>query len=258
MKNLKNKTVILTGAGGGIGRALTQLFLREGANLALVDLNIDNIPLKNEHSFIKLYKCDVTNLIEVERLFTLIQKDFQTVDILINNAGITHRSLLKHTKAEVINKVIAVSLNGTVNMTTTFLPAIEDANGLVVGMSSVAGFAPLIGRAGYCAAKHGVTGFLRTLRTEGINTLIIHPSFIDSGMDNHALAADGSVLKSKKPLAGRAISPASAASQIIKAIKNNKKEIRVGFTAKLAWYAFKCIPFLYRRQMIKKAGSEFE
>lgn len=251
-RRLENRTVVITGAAGGIGRELARQLSLENARLALIDLQ--KVEAGAGH---KSYLCDLTLCADVEKVCSQIKKDFGRIDILINNAGITHRSYLRETSPEVIKKVIQVNLLGSVYMTMACLDEINKNDGLVAGMSSVAGFAPLLGRGGYCAAKHGLTGFLRTLRTEGTRTLLVHPAFIATQMDSNALAADGSPLERKKPLIGRALSPQRAVAQIIAAIKKNQSEIYPGPTAKLARVLFKCIPALYRWQMIRKTRSEF-
>ena len=120
---------------------------------------------------------------------------FGRLDVLVNNAGITHRSPFQATQTEVLRRVMDVNLFGAIHLTRAALPHLKRTRGLIVALSSVAGFTPLIARTGYSASKHALHGFFESLRTElapdGVGVMMVCPSFIATGIDRHALGPTG-------------------------------------------------------------------
>ena len=199
-RDFTGKVVVITGAAGGLGRALARAFAIEGARIAALDRDAAGAEAlagelrANGRPALGL-ACDVTDATACESAMAAVLAAWGRIDVVINNAGITHRSALRRTDPAVTRRVMEVNFFGAVNCTRAAMDALCASRGLIIVISSVAGFAPLIARTGYAAAKHALHGFFESLRTElvddGVEVLIVCPSFIDTGIDRNALGGDG-------------------------------------------------------------------
>jgi len=117
------------------------------------------------------------------------------LDVLVANAGISHRSAFASTDAAVIRRVMEVNFFGAVNCTRAALPHLRSVRGAIVAVSSVAGYSPLVARTGYAASKHALHGFYDSLRAElaedGVDVTLVCPSFVATGIGRNALGGDG-------------------------------------------------------------------
>ena len=163
---LKGKTVVVTGASSGIGRALAEYFAAAGANAVLGARHEDalreivgRIGAAGGHAAYAV--CDVTREADCKRLIDTAVDTFGGVDVLICNAGISMRALFDKVDLAVLHKLMDVNFWGCVNCTKYALPYIQKARGSIVGVSSVAGIHGLPGRTGYSASKYAMTGFWR-------------------------------------------------------------------------------------------------
>jgi 3-oxoacyl-[acyl-carrier protein] reductase len=199
--DLKEKTIIITGAAQGLGRAMAEEIARQGANLALVDLDTDRLEGAVSHCAAagrktKGYSVDVTNEQAVETLFASIKKDFGSVHALINNAGITNDSLLVKAKdGKVLGKMSLVDFKKViaVDLTAVFLCGREAAvqmieggnSGVIINISSISR-AGNIGQSNYTAAKAGIAAMTVTWAKElaryQIRAAGIAPGFCDTRM----------------------------------------------------------------------------
>jgi len=136
------------------------------------------------------------------------------------------------------------------------------SRGVIVAISSVAGFAPLIGRTGYAASKHALHGFFESLRTEvapkGVDVVVICPSFVATGIDRHALGADGQPVRHAQVVVGERASAESVADRIFVAASRAEPLVLVGRTARLAWWVSRLAPRYYERAMAKKLRGEID
>ncbi len=245
------KTVIITGAAGGIGSALARRFARDGANLALLDLKAPEDLAKElgVTTSVTALGCDVTKAEECESALEAVCNRFGGIDVLINNAGITHRSPFGSTSASVLRAVMEVNFFGSVQMTQAALPSLRAKRGLVVAMSSVAGFAPLMNGAGYVASKHALEGFMATLRVEeapmGVDVLVVRPGFIDTGMIHKALGASGERSLIPQQPVGRRMSPETASDAIVRAAARRQRNLVLTPIAKVSWWCSHLAPRLY-------------
>ena len=171
MDFFKGKTVVVTGASSGIGRALAEYFAAAGANAVLGARHEDalreivgRIGAAGGHAAYAV--CDVTREADCKRLIDTAVDTFGGVDVLICNAGISMRALFDEVDLAVLHKLMDVNFWGCVNCTKYALPYIQKARGSIVGVSSVAGIHGLPGRTGYSASKYAMTGFLETIRIE--------------------------------------------------------------------------------------------
>lgn len=258
-ENCSGKTVLVTGAAGGLGAALCKRFGEAGGAIAALDRDGEGLnrmadDLKARGIDIRTYLCDVTSEDESNQTVAKVIADFGGIDVLINNAGIAHRSAFVKTKPAVIRKVIEVSLLGSVYCTSAAIQSLIERQGMVIGISSIAGFSPLAGRTGYSAAKHGLTGFLETLRTEvadlGVGVMIVHATYIKTNIDKNALDGEGNQNRNEKIPSGTVLMPDEAAEEIFKAALRRERMLLLGENAQQAWDLYHSNPLLYEKIML--------
>ncbi len=192
----KDKVVLITGASGGIGKAIAKKFAEGGAKVALNDIVQAEEALKklveelNESKSListhalRSFVADVSKLEEVEKMVEEIKKEFGRLDILVNNAGITQdRTLAKMTKEE-WQRVIDIDLTGVFNCSKAVLPLLIANQGNIVSISSLVGLRGNFGQTNYAAAKAGIIGFTKALTKEvgrfGVRVNAIAPGFIET------------------------------------------------------------------------------
>jgi len=199
-KLLKGKTAIITGATRGIGHGIASSFAKQGCNIAFtykssVDA-ADEIEAKLNEQGVKAkgYRSNAADFIEAQETVDLVLKDFGTVNVLVNNAGITKDNLLMRIREEDFDKVIEVNLKSVFNMTKaiqgTFL---RQRGGSLIHMSSIVGLKGNPGQSNYAASKAGIIGFSKAVALElgsrNIRSNVIAPGFIETEMTDQ-LAAD--------------------------------------------------------------------
>jgi 3-oxoacyl-[acyl-carrier protein] reductase len=195
MKLLEGKTAIVTGAARGIGKAIALAFAREGANVAITDLRIDDNALDVEKQIAlmgvkaKAYASDASNFADTEKVVEQIVSDFGTVDILVNNAGITMDTLLLRMTEQQWDTVINVNLKSVFNFTKAVQRImIKKLGGSIINMSSVVGVGGNAGQANYSASKAGIIGFTKSVAIElgsrNVRSNAIAPGFIITEMTN--------------------------------------------------------------------------
>ena len=193
MKLLKDKTAIITGATRGIGRGIAETFAKQGANVLFTyssssDLanEIEN-QLSKENVIVKGYKSDASSFEDCQKLVEKINKDFDVIDILINNAGITRDNLLMRMQEEDFDKVMNVNLKSVFNMTKAIQRTmLKQRFGSIINMSSVVGVKGNAGQSNYAASKAGIIGFSKSIALElgsrNIRCNVIAPGFIETEM----------------------------------------------------------------------------
>jgi NAD(P)-dependent dehydrogenase (short-subunit alcohol dehydrogenase family) len=257
-RELSGRAVAITGAAGGLGRALVRAFLARGARVAALDL--DAAALRDLPSEALPLACDITDPRACRDALAEAQAKLGGLDVLVNNAGISHRSLLAQTDAAVIRRVMEVNFFGALHATQAALPALAARRGAIVVVSSVAGFAPLAARAGYSASKHALHGLFDTLRAElagsGVHVLLACPSFIRTGIGAAHLGADGGAAQGPRTEVGRALDPAEAAGRIVRALEHGRDRLLLGRVAWLSWWISRLAPGLYARLMARRMRAE--
>lgn len=216
----KNKVVLITGASGGMGRAIAGKFVEKGAKVALNDIAQAEEALKSFSQEIsgKYFLADVSKLEEVGKMVESIQKEFGRLDILVNNAGITQdRTLAKMTKEE-WQKVIDVDLTGVFNCTKAALPLIIQNQGKIISLSSLVGQRGNFGQTNYAAAKAGIIGFTKALAKEvgrfGVTVNAIAPGFIETRLTENLPSQVMETVKKFTPL-GRFGKPEEVANLVV-------------------------------------------
>ncbi len=201
MKDLKGKSVIVTGASSGIGEALARHLAACGARVMLAARSLQRLQLivgsiRQTGGVAEYCATDVTVEQECRALVEATVGAFGGVDALICNAGLSMRALFDDVDLKVLHRLMDVNFWGTVYCTKYALPHLQRACGSLVGISSVAGLHGLPGRTGYSASKYAMTGFLETVRIEnmnkGLHVMIACPGFTASNVRFSALTADGS------------------------------------------------------------------
>ncbi len=247
----KDKVVVVTGGTEGIGKALVDALVSRGAKVATCGRNHDKLyRLQSEHASANLHTvvADVSNENDCRRLMESTIKAFGGIDILINNAGVSMRALLKEADTEVIKKVMDINFYGTVYCTKYALNSIIARKGTIVGVSSIAGYRGLPGRSGYSASKFAVQGWLEAIKTElmhdGVHVMWVCPGFTTSNIRNAALNKDGSSHGSTPMDEGKMMSAEECARHILNAIRKKKRTLVLTFTGKRTVFMQKFFPKL--------------
>lgn len=251
MTSLQNKVVVVTGGSEGIGRALVEMALQQGAKVATCGRNYDKLyQLQTLYSSkpLVIYQADVSNELDCRTFIAEVVKAYGTIDILINNAGISMRALFQDTELDTLRKVMDINFWGTVYCTKFALPYIIKQKGSIVGVSSVAGYRGLPGRSGYSASKFAVNGWMEALRTElmesGVNVLWVCPGFTASNIRNAALNKDAEPTGESMMEEGKMMTAEECANYILQAIEKRKRTLVLTGTGKQAVYMNRFFPAL--------------
>jgi len=250
---MKDKVVIITGASSGIGKALAFSFGLEGAKIAitgrkeapllevsqeLTQKGIENLAVVSDVSL----EADTIEMVE-----KTIEK-YGKIDILINNAGISMRSMFEDCDLNVIKTVMDINFYGTVYATKYALPYIKASKGSIVGVSSIAGYRGLPVRSGYSASKFAVNGFLEALRTEllhtGVHVLTACPGFTASNIRVSSLGSNGNSKGESMRDEGKMMSSEEVANKILKAVKNRDRDMVLTLQGKAIILINKLFPAL--------------
>ena len=245
----KDKVVAITGGSDGIGKALVEQFLELGAKVATCGRNQDkfyDLQLQYTKYPLHILVADVSSQSDCEQFINSTLKEFGKIDILINNAGISMRSLLVDADLEVFKKVMDINYFGTVYCTKYALDSIIKNKGSIVGVSSIAGYRGLPGRSGYSASKFAVNGWLEAIRTElldeGVNVLWVCPGFTKSNIRNAALNEKAQA-QGESPLnEDKLMTAEECATHIIKAIQKRKRTLILTFKGKQTVWLNKLFP----------------
>ena len=266
-RDFAGKAVVITGGAGGIGMALARAFGSVGSKIAIIDLA--SSPLGEAQQELEAagieavaVPCDITARDQVPHAMDAVRSAFGGIDVLINNAGIAHRSAFAETKPEVFRRVMEVNLFGALHCTQVCLPDLIERKGLIIAVSSIAGLAPLYGRSGYAASKHAMHGLFESLGAEvaelGVGVLMVCPSFVETGLEARTLGAAGERIKRPRSKVGRLGHPDDVAKDVLKAARAGKKRLVLTPVGKTSALLSRLAPALYERLMIRSLHSELE
>jgi NAD(P)-dependent dehydrogenase (short-subunit alcohol dehydrogenase family) len=259
--------VVVTGGAGGIGRAMAHRFGTEGARVAIVDL--PSSPLDAAAGQLRLagigavaLPCDITDPVQVADTMAAVRDRFGPIDVLINNAGVTHRSAFSETQPAVIRRVMEVNFFGALNCTQACQDDLIGRGGLIVVISSIAGVAPLYGRTGYSASKHALHGLFESIGAElaadGVDVLMVCPSFVESGLEASTLGADGERIDRPRSKVGHLRQPEQVADAVVKAARRGRRRLVLTPVGKTSAVLAFVAPKLYERLMIRGLRSELD
>jgi len=250
MKNLKDKVVVVTGAGSGIGRATALAFAGEGAELVLADISperLEEVSAEIERMGAKVSwrRVDVSDRSQVRDLAEFVIENRGRVDILHNNAGVGLGQLLEMTAIEDLEWVMNINFWGVVYGVTYFLPhMIERKRGHIVNTASGAGLVALPGVGGYTASKFAVVGYSEALRAElkghgiGVSAVcpgIINTRIVSEGRINMPGGARVTREKAVEFYAARGWPPERVAKAVVRGVKKNRGVIPVGPEVWVSW-----------------------
>jgi dehydrogenase/reductase SDR family protein 7B len=260
--HFKDKVVWITGASSGIGEALAYMLGEAGSKLVLSSNEPERLEEVREKCTNKAVHMVIP--LDLSEWDTLAPKAeealgrFGHVDILVNNGGISHRSLAKDTSLEVDRRVMDIDYFGHVALTKAVLPSmLERKTGHIVVTTSLAGILQVPYRTAYCAAKHALHGFFDTLRVElwddNIKVTLVCPAQVRTNISYQALAGDGNKYGKMDPLIEAGMTPEACAEAIIEAVVKGKHQILVGKGKPiLGTYVKRLSPTLFTR-LVRKA-----
>lgn len=232
MSQFTNKVVVITGGTDGIGKALVDLFLKLGAKVATCGRNHDklyHIQTMYPNMPLHVVSADVSSEGDCKNFIDSVIQTFGTIDILINNAGLSMRAMFSELELDTIRRLLDVNFWGSVYCTKFAIGEITKNKGTIAGISSVAGFRGLPGRTGYSASKFALNGFLEALRTEvmedGVNVMWICPGFTSTNIRNTALNKHARPQGESPMDESKMMTPEECAVHISVAIKNRSRTL---------------------------------
>lgn len=258
---MKDQVIWITGASSGIGEALVKKYDAEGYKLIISSRNkslLDQIKEKSIHpENLYVLPLDLSNPDSFDEICQEAFSVFGKIDVLVNNGGISQRSLVAETELSVDRKIMEVNFFGTIGLSKAILPYfIKNNRGHFVVVSSLVGKFGSPFRSAYAASKHALHGFFDSLRAEhfknNILVTMVCPGFIRTNVSINALTGDGSPLNQMDDAQEKGISAEICALEIFNAIKNKKEEVLIGGKEKYAVYLKRFFPSLFSR-ILRKA-----
>lgn len=260
-KYIAGKVVWLTGASSGIGEALAYELARSGAKLILSSRRKEALEkvkgncAAEAQPNIRILPLDLAQPTTLKLSVEAALQFFGQVDILINNGGISQRSLAKETSVEVDRQIMEVDYFGTLALTKYLLPHfLQCKAGHIVIVSSVMGKIGTPYRSGYAAAKHALHGFFDSLRAElwseskHIYVTLVCPGWIRTNITYNALRGDGTALNKMDTTTDRGMKPAVFAKKMVMAIEQKKEEVYIGgVKEKFAVMVKRLAPWLFSK-----------
>lgn len=259
--NYTNKIVWITGASSGIGRALAHDFAKQKAHLIISSFDKDELDLVAKEC--KEFTDDIITLVfdlsvqeEVKNAAKSVLSQFGHVDVLINNGGISQRSLVRETAVELDRKVMEVDYFAGITLTKAVLPGmLKNGYGHIVVTSSISGKFGFHLRSAYAAAKHAIHGFYETLwieeRKNNIHVTIVCPGRVQTNISVHALEKDGKPHGKMDAGQAEGITPESCSRQIIAAMKKDKVEVLIGKKELLMVHMKRLFPGIFYKIVTK-------
>lgn len=267
----KGKTVVITGASSGIGKALAYEFAACGASIVMGARHEDKLSeisedLKKRGASVAYCVTDVTVEEDCRKLIVTAVGSFGGIDILICNAGISMRAIFDDVELSVLHRLMNVNFWGTVYCTKYALPYIQASHGSIVGVSSVAGLHGLPGRTGYSASKYAMTGFLDTIRIENrkknVHVMVACPGFTATNVRFSALTADGSEQGATPRKEEKMMTPEKVAHIIAKGIMRHKRLLLMEFEGRATHFIKKFSPrfldMMFYKVMAREPNSPFK
>lgn len=267
MSAFKDKVIVITGASSGIGKALADKALTHKAKVAVCARSLDKLEVMfGTIDQVFRYRADVSEEEDCRKFIEAVLAKWGRIDVLINNAGISMRALFEDTDLKVIRELMDINFWGAVYCTKYALPSIRQNKGIIIGVSSIAGYRGLPGRTGYSASKFAMQGFLEALRTEllhtGTHVMWVSPGFTASNIRNVARSNDGSVQRETPLDEEKLMTAEECADIILEAAEKRKRSVVMTGQGKLTVWMNKLLPgFLDKlvyKHFLKEPGSPLE
>ncbi len=256
--------VLITGAAAGLGREMARVFAARGDELVLVDRDRDGLEAcAAELDAAERVTTRVVDLTEPDAVSAVVGAFGHTpLDVLVNNAGITHRSPAVDTAPEVYRRVMQLDWQVPVELTLALLPQLRAGAGRIVNIGSMAGWMPVPGRAGYCSAKAALSQFFEVLRAEeadrDLHVLMVYPAFLETDIERNALGAGGEPAGHARSTVGRIRGADELAGQILRALENRRAVL---FPDRFTWFAsllWRLAPGLFHKLVRRRFRVELE
>jgi len=254
MGTFAGKTLLITGASEGIGRALALELAAEGPNLLLSARNAARLQetaaeCRARGARAEIFAADVARSADCAACVARAVELFGGLDVLVNNAGITMWARFDAVSDfSVYERLLAVNYLGAVHMTAAALPHLKRSRGLIVAIASIAGLTGVPERTGYAASKHAMVGFFESLRIElegsGIDVTIVAPDFVVSEIHRRATGPDGRPLGQTPMQEGRIMSAARCAQLIAAAMRRRQRLLITSARGRLGRWARLLVPRL--------------
>ncbi|MCA0133206.1 SDR family oxidoreductase [Winogradskyella alexanderae] len=258
----RGKVIWITGASSGIGEALSKALSKEHCNLILSARRENELKrVKDEcdnSGNIRVLPFDLANYQSMDEIVSKAISFFGKIDMLINNGGISQRSLIIETAISVDKKLMEIDYLGTVALSKALLPHfIENKSGHFVTVTSLMGKFSSPYRSSYCGAKHALHGFFDALRLEhvqdNIKVTMICPGFVNTNISRNALIGDGTKLNKQDNATQNGLEPEIFVERMLKAIKKQKFEAYIGKGETKGIYLKRFFPKLLHRVILKSA-----
>lgn len=246
--------VVITGAYGGLGEAMAYRFAQAGFGIVLLGRSPEKLKALEtdlqKHTDVLSVTCDVSDWESCVKAHGLIEASNLSVQILINNAGITYIHRFDESyDIQKFQNLVLTNLNGSVYLTKLFLKELLSKKGSIINISSVIGYAPVIGRTAYAASKFGMEGFFSVLAAEWeqkLHIMMVYPTFIATHIRENTAG---------KQEVNEILTPEVVAEHIFKAFQSKKERVYIGKTAKLSKLMYKFFPKLYVHLMRQKISK---
>ena len=246
--NFKDKVVLITGASSGIGRASAIKFAKKGASIILVARKKEKLEqvakdLKKFNISTLVCKCDVSDKSQVKKMSKTVLEKYESVDVLVNNAGFAIYGSVSKLTTEEIESQMATNYFGMVYCIKNFLPSmIKKKSGHIVNVASVAGSFGLPGIASYCASKFAMLGFSEGLKHElkgtGVGVTVVSPIMVRTNFFDH------SSFENMPKYSPTSLSAETVANAILKAANSRRLEIIVPSVVRIAVWMKNTFPYL--------------
>ena len=268
---LEGRTAVITGAAGGIGRAIAVSLARRGCHLALADINETGLKETAELARtnglrISLHRLDVADRLAIAEFPNIVATEHETIDILVNNAGVAIGGTFEQASDEDFEWLFEINFWGVVRMTRAFLPLLRaSGDARVVNLSSVYGLIAPPEQAAYSASKFAVRGFSEALRHElegsGIGVTVVHPGGVNTSIAENARIPAGATeeeIERRRKLYRKLLTlpPAIAGETIVRGIERRQARVLIGSDAKLISAVARLLPVSYWKLLLALHGGE--
>lgn len=262
------RVTLITGAASGLGWAMARHWAAAGDALLLADIDATALAARAVEladagvapERIASVDGDLTRPEVIACVVDTARARFGRLDLLVNNAGITHRSPAHRTDTAVFRRVMAVDWQAPAELTLAALPLLRASRGAIVTIGSMAGWMPVPGRAAYGAAKAALTQWFEVLRLEleadGVRLLMVYPSFLDTPIEQHALGADGAPAAHARSTVGRVRSAEDTVRTIDRALARGARWLAPDPLARFGALLWRVAPAWYLASVRRRFGGE--
>jgi NAD(P)-dependent dehydrogenase (short-subunit alcohol dehydrogenase family) len=268
---LEGRTAVITGAAGGIGRAIAVLLARRGCHLALADINETGLAetaalVRADGLRVSLHRLDVADRAAVAEFPNIVAAEHETVDVLVNNAGVAIGGTFEQVSDEDFEWLFEINFWGVVRMTRAFLPLLRaSGDARVVNLSSVYGLIAPPEQVAYAASKFAVRGFSEALRHElegsGIGVTVVHPGGVNTLIAENARVPAGVTeeeieRRRKQYRKLMRLPPEIAGETIVRGIERRQARVLIGSDAKIIAAVARLLPVSYWKLLLALRGGE--